>query len=309
MINESPTRSPYELRSILASTDFSETAAHGVAAAARLAAFSGAKLHIVHAVDLSYTASTTIGLTKEFLDGLHSTALDRLEQVADGLSPSGLDVELHVRNGGAADALLETANEVDADLVVIGTHGRSGLVHTLLGSTAEAILQRTPRPVLSLHTADALPGPEPKAILIPTDLGTDAVLAMEGARRLLGATPGATRLTLLHTVELPAAYSRNVAAESWTRMVSELESAARGRLERIVEEIEEHGFSVRTVLRAGSPAAAILEEADARPYDAIAMRTAERSALGRMFLGSTARRIVQKASCPVLTLRFSGPNE
>jgi len=292
-------------RTILTATDFSPTAQVGVAAAAHLASTSGARLHLLHAVDLSYTASTPIGLTTEFIEGIMADAQRKLEESVEDLSTAGLEIELEVRNGGAADALLEEANHVDADLIVIGTRGRSGIAHAVLGSTAEHVLQRTSRPVLSLHEEDSAPDSPPSRILIPTDLGGDAALALEGARRLLGASPEQTSIVLLHVVEVPGSGGRNVAAESWTRMLSKLKTFASEELESTAEEIRREGFSVEVCVRLGSAANVILEEALVREPDAIVMRTAERSALGRVFLGSTARRVVQRANCPVLTIRWS----
>ena len=296
------------VRSILTGTDFSEIAEHGVAAASRLASATGATLHVVHSVDLSYTGSTMIGMTAEFLDGLQASAQEKLERSIEKHTRDGIDaieVDLRIRNGSAADVLLEEADAVDASLIVIATHARTGLAHALLGSTAEHVLQRTARPVLSLHRADVLPALPPRKILIPSDLSGDAALAFEGSRRLLGATPGATEIHLLHAVEIPGDYGRNVAAESWTRMLDKLEKHARERLAAIAEEIGREGFEVRTTVRLGSASELILEEALSSEPDLIAMRTAERSTLGRLFLGSTARRIVQRADCPVLTIRWT----
>jgi len=291
-------------RTVLAATDFSDTAKQGVAAAARIASRSGATLHLVHAVDLAYT-STTIGLTTELLDGMRSTAQAKLDETVLEIGSANLEIKLHLRNGRAADAILDVADIIDADLIVIATHGRHGIAHAFLGSTAEHILQRTSRPVLSLHHADALPDSPPKSILIPTDLSADAALSRVGSERLLGATPEGTELVLLHVVETPSDYGRNVAAESWTRLLSKLRTAAEDAIEGVAEPIRAEGFTVDTRVRLGSPANVILDEALLLKPDAIAMRTSERGALGRLFLGSTARRIVQRADCPVLTIRWS----
>ena len=297
-------RNPFTPTKILTATDFSETAKHGVSAAARLASRSGATLHIVHAVDLAYT-STTIGLTTELLDGMRATAQEKLEKSLEDVRTADLDVQLHLRNGRAADAILDVADVIDADLIVFATHGRHGLAHALLGSTAEHVLQRTARPVLTLHQADGLPDSPPKRILIPTDLSGDAILARAGAERLLGATAEGTEIVLLHVAENPGDYGHNVAAESWTRMLARLRAAAEESLEEIAERIRADGFTVDARVRLGSPSNVIIDEVLLLEPDAICMRTTERGAIGRLFLGSTARRIVQRADCPVLTIRWS----
>ena len=110
---------------------------------------------------------------------------------------------------------------------------------------------------------------------------------------------------LVHAVQNPGGYGRNVATESWNRVMSSVLAYAEERIQEIADRFEERGFATTLILRQGSAASTILEAAEEHRPDAVVMRTEEHSAIARLFLGSTARRVVQKSDCPVLTVRWS----
>jgi nucleotide-binding universal stress UspA family protein len=138
------------IRTILHPTDFSEQAQHAFAAACSLARDHGAQVVVVYIRAPAVVAYGEMGPivtdpvvtpddVKAKLAGLH-------------LPDPGVDVEYRVAEGEPATEINRLASEVKANLIVMGTHGRTGLGRLLMGSVAEAVLRRAPCPVLSLKS-------------------------------------------------------------------------------------------------------------------------------------------------------------
>lgn len=104
-------------------------------------------LHVYH-LPFEYTAYGTIPTSLSYLEDVAGAAEEHLEERARTLRDHGWRVEVVAREGFPPEIIVEEAKLEEADLVVIGTHGRSGLSHLLLGSTAERVVQHSPCPVL-----------------------------------------------------------------------------------------------------------------------------------------------------------------
>jgi len=142
-------------RRILVPHDFSPHSDAAVALADRLVALSGARLHFVHAIQAPFMhAVTPSGVVALALPSVVSEAAlleaeEALRRIAD-VGRRGA-VGVHVLEGRAPDVICAVAGQLPADLIVMGTHGRTGLVHALLGSVAERVLRRAPCPVLTVR--------------------------------------------------------------------------------------------------------------------------------------------------------------
>lgn len=138
---------------ILAPTDLSETAEEAVDYACELARTLGAKLHLLHVIAVPVVGVPELGLamTSTMIDSMikdNQTALDALaarKAAAADLAPTIL------RTGDARDVINQTAKEIGADLIVVGTHGRRGVTRVLLGSVAETVVRTAPCPVLTVR--------------------------------------------------------------------------------------------------------------------------------------------------------------
>lgn len=145
-----------QVRTILAPTDFSPHATAAVRYACGLAERLGAVLHLLHVlpdVVLPVGPDPTLvsSLPPEYYAESESQSLDALRRVLDpswGRPPS---VEHAVRWGDAVDGIVTFAADQSIDLLVISTHGRTGLSHVLLGSVAERLVREAPCPVLTLR--------------------------------------------------------------------------------------------------------------------------------------------------------------
>ena len=146
------------IRSILVPTDFSDDAERAIHAALRILASlepSGdtARLTLIHAFNLpiEYTAYGPIPTSIHFLRDTGLEAERRLQEAVDGLAREGLTVDWVAREGDPAAVVAHEAEARGVDLIAMGTHGRSGLAHLFLGSTAERVVQHSPCPVLTVR--------------------------------------------------------------------------------------------------------------------------------------------------------------
>jgi nucleotide-binding universal stress UspA family protein len=146
----SPSQSPKPLRSvILVGIDMSHDAEHVIASAIEVArTMPGAELHIVHAVDprTAIRAEASGVQPYELIVAAHSKFLDERARLAR--ESAGATVVGHLIEDGAQRAILQTAASIDADMIVVGTHGRRGLARWTMGSIAEVVVRKATCPVL-----------------------------------------------------------------------------------------------------------------------------------------------------------------
>jgi universal stress protein A len=140
------------IRRILVPVDFSEESKHAFEYARWLAAQFGSTVDLLHVVSLPPFMGTELLLAGP---GREQKALDKWirEQVGEQMEefvPAGIEVERRFVIGSAAEGIVDTAKSEGYDLIVMGTHGRTGLGHLLLGSVAQRVLQHAPCPVLTV---------------------------------------------------------------------------------------------------------------------------------------------------------------
>jgi nucleotide-binding universal stress UspA family protein len=136
---------------IVAATDLSAASDHALDFAANLASTLDAKLSIVHALEVPYPYPVPLP------PGVPEDLRTRLEKRCAELRAHVRDVQVVVREGGTPwSEIVAFAEETGADLIVVGTHGRRGVTHLLLGSVAERVIRLSPVPVITVpSTADA----------------------------------------------------------------------------------------------------------------------------------------------------------
>lgn len=142
---------------ILVPIDGSNTAARGLVEATRLAKDQGAKLRVIHVVNelmmvASYEGTIYSG---ELIEALRESGRTILAKAAEQLKASGLQVEtalLEAQGGHAGDAIVKDAEQWQADIIVLGTHGRRGLGRLVMGSDAEQVLRQAKVPVLMVRS-------------------------------------------------------------------------------------------------------------------------------------------------------------
>jgi nucleotide-binding universal stress UspA family protein len=148
-------RRPFALRRVLFPTDFSGFAREALSYAVAMAEDYGASLHILHVVPtpemaLQFEAMAPV-LDADFFTELEKGAQEQLEKVVPDEVRERVDLTLATRRGAAFVEIVRYARENDIDLIVIATHGRTGLRHALFGSVAEKVVRKSPCPVLSVR--------------------------------------------------------------------------------------------------------------------------------------------------------------
>ncbi len=140
---------------ILVPTDLSENAEEALDYACELARTLGAKVHLLNVIAVPVVGVPELGmaLTSTMIDTMvtdNQNALDQLAARKAHLADMGPAL---LRTGDARDVINQTAKEIGADLIVVGTHGRRGVSRVLLGSVAETVVRTAPCPVLTVRMA------------------------------------------------------------------------------------------------------------------------------------------------------------
>lgn len=144
------------LRTILYPTDFSERSQYALHLACSLARDYGAQLLVLYVAPAPRFHGEIVARRQE--DGFAEGLVEQLRQLLP--SEPGVRVEYLVKEGDAVAEILSVAEEWDCNLIVLGTHGRTGLGRLLMGSVAEQVVRRAPCPVLTVR----MPLPEPEAV-------------------------------------------------------------------------------------------------------------------------------------------------
>jgi nucleotide-binding universal stress UspA family protein len=288
---------------VLVATDFSPTAAAAVQWGSELARARGGKLVLVHAVDVHGPLTDFLPAPPDLDEQVQAAASSRLDEAAAAARESGLEVESRLEIGIASQAVVHAIGEVAPDLVVQGSRGlTSGLAQLLLGSTAQRIVQHSPRPVLTVHPGDRDRRAAIRHVLVPTDFSDDAQEAANAARTLFAGEGGA-RLTLLHAYHLPVEYTAYGTIPTSIPFHADAAAVADEKLAEAAAALTDEAHAVDAVAKEGYPPEVIVDTARDLAVDLIAMGTHGRTGLRHLLLGSNAERVIEHAPCPVLTVR------
>jgi nucleotide-binding universal stress UspA family protein len=286
-------------RNILFLTDFSEPSEAALPFAMGIARGYGAKtfaLNILRPDPLLYTTPESTAIAEDTQEETAKAEMARIESRLAGL-PHETMVEW---GDGIWTSVEEALQEHRIDLIVLGTHGRTGAEKLLLGSVAEEIFRCSPVPVLTIGPAvrsSVHTGARFRHVLFTTDFSPHSLAALPYALSL--AEDNQARLTLLHIMkeknEGPGAIFDETAAASVVK-----------RLDDLLPEEVKLWCRLESVVEKGEPATRILEVAKQRGADLIVLGVRNREGhLGAAthLQRATAHKVVAHAECPVLTVR------
>ncbi|GJM22103.1 MAG: universal stress protein [Planctomycetota bacterium] len=230
-----------------------------------------------------------------------------LEAFTAELAPA-IPVEQALERGISVEAgVFHLAKQHEAALLVVGTHGRTGLRHALVGSNAERLVQLAQRPVLCVRPPDDPEAPlhlsAPKRVLCPVDFSDAARRACDDALAL--ALHWDAELLLVHVVEpvlVPEAYGLP-ASQVAVSLEQEVREAAESQLRALTAELSESGAKVRALIDEGNASHRLTELVSEEDVDLVVMATRGLTGLEHMLLGSTAERVVRRCACPVLAIK------
>lgn len=283
---------------ILCPVDFSEFSARAYDYAHSLARHYEATLLVFHVVrsiviDPAFLATTMID---QVYAEQAADAKVQIAKLAEKQAGEAVRTQIIVQMGLPADSILSVAKANDADLIVMGTHGRRGLDRLMMGSTTEAILRKAHCPVLAVRepTRNFVKPESPDdpvqlgKILCCVDFSENSPRALEYAFSL-GLQYGA-EITLLHILE----NAKGGPDESALALES---------IDRLVPDEVRTWASVVPKVRSGKPYEEIIEHAAEAETDLIVMGVRGRNVVDLAVFGSTTHRVIQLGPCPVLVVR------
>jgi nucleotide-binding universal stress UspA family protein len=305
------------IQHILCPVDFSEFSRHAFDRAVAVARSYGADVTVLHVLPVP-SAVPALPYGPEGPGPFGFEAVDRDRTLAELLrflaAEQSIGVPLHYVIIESPSVQQETCLQISrlsADLVVMGTHGRSGFNRFFLGSVAEKTLRTSRVPVLVVppRLPDVVPaGRDPfRSIVCAVDFSDDSARAL-GYAASLGQHAGG-RLTLLHSVEpMPVAYDPMWAVNfDIVGYEQALENSAKAQLQKFVQPIATGG-DVETIVTTGKAYKEILRVATERQADLIVLGVHGRNALDRLVFGSTTEHVVRRATCPVLAVQALSSN-
>jgi nucleotide-binding universal stress UspA family protein len=216
------------------------------------------------------------------------------------LRKAGIETALEVCAGAPAEIIADTAQRLTAAVIVMATHGYSGVKRWALGSVADAVVRATSTPVLLVRGGDGAPAqPAIRRVMVPLDGSERAKQAIPIAVNLAAAARA--ELLLLHAIAPPAPTFADHEPPAGAR--AKLHNQAARALQATAGELRPYQLVVTTAVRDGPAVAAIVEEAAQRGVDLIVMATHGYSGLRRWALGSVADRVLHATTTPLLLVR------
>jgi nucleotide-binding universal stress UspA family protein len=235
-----------------------------------------------------------------------------LELNAKELQSQGIKASIAISYGNMADEIIKFADKNKIDLIIISTHGHSGIKRWVLGSVALKVLHGTCTPVLLIKSrAHKISEVEFKKILIPVDGSPFSEASIPYAKELAKGTSG--EIILLRVSEPPVlSADRSPAIKpGWEEyrniLMAEIQRQAEEYLKGIKANIEKSDIKVRSQAILGKAAEGILQVAKKENINLIAMTTHGRTGVSRWVYGSVASKIVEESLQPVMLIRPSMP--
>jgi nucleotide-binding universal stress UspA family protein len=271
--------------------------------AVSLARWAGARLTVLEVIDINPPMTT--GAIPEMLlvpDELRQGVRQELSELIAPAVAAGVTADVRIEEGRVAERVLHVAADLPSDLIVMGTHGRSGVQRLVLGSVAEKIIRQADCPVLAVPPGDShVPSPDTpfRTILCPTDFSDVSAAAVATAGRL--AARARARLILLHVVDWP--FGHTSGPDPVTALRESLLAQAERELTPLLPATQPGVPPAEVLAEFGHPGRQVVAVALNRSADLVVMGASGRGAVDLAVLGSTTHRVLREACCPVLTVR------
>lgn len=301
------------LRTILVPLDGSALAERALPIAADIARRSGGTVHLVRAhVPIAVVGATAEGaiFSQDMLaadDALRARAKAYVDAAAARVAAEwGLRVSGVTEDGSPAGLITDIADRIDADLVIMTTHGAGGFTPDWLGSVADSVIRHSHRPVLALPENDAHLGETftPRRILVTLDGSALANAILPIARDLAIAFGAQVDLIRIVAPYVPGDVIATLAADRPDPFGVDAESVhAKKTLDDAAADLHKVGLKTTVTVRVDlSPTRCLLDHVKETDPDCLAIATQGRG-VSRIFLGSVADKLIRSAGRPVIVLR------
>ncbi len=290
---------------IMLATDASKEARAAEDYALFFASTSGSALTVVSVLELAPGMNPDYPVNQVYLNELRKDAVRGLTAIRDRATARGIPVTTRLATGIPSEQITVAAQADEAALLILGTRGKTGLAHVVLGSTAERVIRTAPCPVLAVRSGGNDEGKGRTAavvldhILAPVDFSDCSLDAAEYAA-IVARTTKAT-VTLLHVLE-PVCYGLDFTLSHGEER-ERLQTTVSRRLDALATALTAAGIPTDRVVRGGLPGDAILEIAAQRACNLIVMGTHGRRGISHVVAGSVAESVLRRAPCPILTVK------
>ena len=284
---------------ILVPTDGSETVDRVIDAALDIAAHHDATVHLLYVADSN--RPNLEAAESDVRDSLLARGESVLEDTATHARERNLHVVTVVREGDPAPTIVEYADETGIDLVVMPTHGRTGVTRLVLGSITERVIRASEVPVLAIRPEATVRFPFDR-VLVPTDGSDVADSAIQTGIEVARAYDAS-----LHLLNVVDTGSLGPDIGSYID-VDRLEARSRTILDDAVDTATDAGVrDVEHDVEYGTPDGQIERYVEDHGVDLVVMGTHGLTGLDRYLLGSTTEKVLRTAPIPVLTVH--GPDD
>ena len=294
-----------EFERILCASDLSDFSNTAVFYGAALARVYEAELHLCHVIDLPIVSvhGEAFSYPPDYVESLQENGLRQFETL---MAPLPIDWKPHVEMGAIAPTIAKLTGTIDADLVIVATHGRSGLKRLLLGSVTEQLIRTVRCPFLIVtppenkNLRDTIEQFAVKRILVGCDFSEDSSAAVAYGFSL--AQEFQSVLHLVHVIE-PFAYQDALMPDPMSAAVqTDLNAHLNRKLDQLVPEGTRDWCDVTTACLAGKPFDELIKYAVLHAADLIILGIRGHGLVETLFLGSTTDRVIRRATCPILTV-------
>jgi nucleotide-binding universal stress UspA family protein len=291
------------IHNLLLATDFSDWAARAEEYACSLAASWHAHLTVMTVLEFPPGLNPDYPVNQQYLTHRMNEASEQLADFKQRASHRGIAVATRMATGIPSEEINPAAQAEDSDLIIVGTRGKTGLAHVLLGSTAERVIRTAPCPVLAVHMAKDGPSGEHgvclERILVPIDFSDCSLDALEYAA--IVAKLSKASIDLVHVLE-PVSYGLDFTLDDSGERMKRRERVTR-QLKDLSSALSATGITVKSHVRGGVPVDSILDDARSLGSDLVVMGTHGRRGLSHVMAGSVAEALLRRATCAVLTVR------
>jgi nucleotide-binding universal stress UspA family protein len=291
-------------RSVLCPTDFSEHSRASLRFAAAIANRFRAKLQVLYVIDPILVAAARTALNDR---GFLKTSLEELRAFVAGTGPlltGSAAIACHVEKGDPARLIGSTAKRLKCDLIVMGTHGLSGVDRRVIGSTTERVFRRTSLPVLAIPpSAEATSGSAPApswpgpAIMVPVDLRGESARDVQDAAKIARAF--GARLLLVHVAPrpLPPPWYRADLSTHWRILADQAHQQL-----RLLSKAVGRGVIAESRVLTGNPPDEVAALAADKDIGLVVMRIRKGPGFFGSRAGSIAAQVLRHAVTPVLAV-------
>ncbi len=249
-----------------------------------------------------------IPYTDEEMEPLKVNTVRYLEKIASRFKDKGIATRSEVRIGAAADEIIDYADKEDIGLIVMATHGRSGIGRWTLGSVANKVVRATKRPVALIRAKSGHSEMREKGIL------NKVLVPLDGSKESEAVIPYIEELarqlkTEVVLVQVLANSYDTITTEEYGSIIyseKQMESdraSAKVYLDKVVAQLKQKDVPAKSDVRFGSAAEEIIKLASEMYADVVAMSTHGRRGLTRWAFGSVTDKVLRGGSVPVLMVR------